>query len=89
MRGSKVKILHDSIEQTLETLSPAINQLPPTAFQRSKAAAQIMERAFNDVQRRYPKDVAAIAGMAWAIYNLAKRMHEAEGGNSDLIQLLN
>lgn len=85
--------MRDSISETLSVLDEIIRDLPPASRSRAGASAKLIERAVNEARRRYPKDIASLAGTAWAIYKTAEKLVDAERNGSQsgqgLIQLLN
>lgn len=81
--------LTDSVLGNAEALREAIRGATPEQKARARAAAQVIETAWNYVREKAPKDPAAAAGAAFAIFCIAEQILErsqsAEASSSGLI----
>jgi hypothetical protein len=78
----------DSIEGNLDILKELLAGQTQAAHHRAALAAGKIEKVVMAIQRDAGNDAAAGLGMTFAIFLLAARMVEQDGGSKGLIELL-
>lgn len=80
----------DSLSNNLEVVTELLQGVPPSSRQRAKKAAAMIEKAWTQLQKDYPRDPAVALGAAFAVFKFAEKITEtgADGSQPGLIQLL-
>lgn len=74
--------LTDSVTQSAQALREAIQNATPAQKDTARRAAAVVESAWNYIREKAPKDSAAAAGAAFAVFCIAEQIIERSHQNS-------